>query len=217
MDVRDVIEREVTTPPQPPQAPEQKSSSNFERKRWTSKRTVKNSLSSTKDKGNNSLKSTLSRQTPLSEKEEIHLENVQKLYTMSSEQIEKEREELFRTMDPNILAGLLRRMEKAEIDIGIGPQRGTTVDGFEGSRENRDEKLEQDFLLVGDQQDKCATKEGREEEEEKEEKEEKKEKKEKEEKEEKDQMQKIETGNQTATNTVSGNIILVKQVSLYDN
>lgn len=56
-------------------------------------------------------------QPPLSESERIHMGNIRKLQTMTPEEIEREREEIFKTMDPAVLQSLLRRAEIKEAEV----------------------------------------------------------------------------------------------------
>jgi len=55
-------------------------------------------------------------EAPLSDSERIHLENIRKIQKMSPSEIEQEREEIFRSMDPAVLESLLKRAEKKETE-----------------------------------------------------------------------------------------------------
>lgn len=52
--------------------------------------------------------------TPLTESERIHLENIKYLQSLTEEQKAAEKEELMESMDPKVLMGLLKVMEKRE-------------------------------------------------------------------------------------------------------
>lgn len=149
MDVKDVVERETVAPPEPPkprqiERSEKKWGANRRRPRNQERTSVfkaSKSAANTQTEPKPSLGDVLSKDQPLSQREEIHLENLKKMAQMNAEEIEKEREELYRAMDPKILAGLLRRMQKAEINIA-GPVGKETEHSTEKTSE---EKLEEEI------------------------------------------------------------------------
>ncbi|AET37284.1 Rba50p Ecym_1026 [Eremothecium cymbalariae DBVPG len=64
--------------------------------------------------------STGNKQPELTEAEKIHLENVKYISSMSPEQIEHERRELLDTLDPDVLAGLIRRINRGSSNSAAG-------------------------------------------------------------------------------------------------
>lgn len=85
-------------------------------------------------------------QPDMSDAEKIHLQSIRKLQSMSEEEITKEREQLFKTLDPAVLQSLLRRAEIKEAEMkgsadfdnppvrevtGVkAPPHGSTVEWF---------------------------------------------------------------------------------------
>ncbi|ANB11409.1 Rba50p [Sugiyamaella lignohabitans] len=123
--VKDIVEREVTDqpvlPPAPPTAPKDGAAktsrfkASWNRRRMpVSNQTAAGSIPAP-EKAKSKVEQALSKGSELSEREKIHLENIEKMASMNADEIEREREELLRNMDPGILQALLRRAEAAEI------------------------------------------------------------------------------------------------------
>lgn len=74
----------------------------------TAKRSVKKVLEPVNDKSSPPV------EEPLTEAEKIHKENLEKLQSMTPEQIEQERKELMEQLDPQLIQSLVNRAEKRE-------------------------------------------------------------------------------------------------------
>lgn len=134
----DIIEKDVDAAPAPPQAPKVK----HMQKKWiprrrpvvldpeapkptpASARAPPASAGATPSGASTQTKSTNS-QEPLSDTERIHLENIRKIQKMSPEEIEREREEIFKSMNPDVLQSLLRRAELKESENAQGKPQST--------------------------------------------------------------------------------------------
>lgn len=123
----DIVEKDVDDAPAPPQPPKVK----HMQKKWiprrrpvvldpeapkatASTRAPPAPAGATPAPGASAQAKSASTQEPLSDAERIHLENIRKIQKMSPEEIEREREEIFKSMNPDVLQSLLRRAELKE-------------------------------------------------------------------------------------------------------
>lgn len=103
MDIGDIVEKDVNDDEvTAPEIPRARPTSRF--KSWKTKQSLPTAPAPSVSKP----------QPPLSDEEQIHLENIKKLAGMSQQEIASEREQIMNSFDPNILAALLRRAELKE-------------------------------------------------------------------------------------------------------
>lgn len=115
--VSDIVERDTKElePPKPPGPPQKKAN---KPSRWKTRQMAQ--------KNPEALKGTVaSKAEPLNESEKIHIENLQRIASMSEEEVAKERQELLGSMDPEVLRSLLKRardgpMENDDVDRALG-------------------------------------------------------------------------------------------------
>lgn len=117
----DIVEREVNAPPAEaidspasgfPKLHQPKKVSSW-KQRLLEKRQNEKAMAS-KDEGAKVMKQQPSNETdtPLTESEKIHLENIALLQNMTAEQFQSEREELFESLNPQVLKSLIARVDK---------------------------------------------------------------------------------------------------------
>lgn len=74
---------------------------------------------------------------PLSEAQRIHEENLDRIKNMSPEQVEQERRELLESLDPSVLRGLLKRIDKREqatsLEESLKPSKAPLFAEVEGA------------------------------------------------------------------------------------
>ncbi|PRT56772.1 RNA polymerase II-associated protein RBA50 [Wickerhamiella sorbophila] len=108
MDIGEIVERDSEVkPPAPPKQPRLKSLP----KAWRPSRARGPGIAPAQAPG---AAPPAPEQPPLTESEQIHIENVKKLASMSPDEMEREREEIFQSMDASVLQGLLKRIELKE-------------------------------------------------------------------------------------------------------
>lgn len=132
MNLGEIVERDVSgaRPPSAPKAPKPKTLP----KSWRPARSKEPGIAPAQAPVPNSA----SDQPPLSESEQVHIENVKKLATMSPEEIAREREEIMQNMDPAVLAGLLKRIELKEAqesNLSSQQQQGKEPTELDGSQQ----------------------------------------------------------------------------------
>uniref|UniRef100_A0A060TDM3 ARAD1D01408p n=1 Tax=Blastobotrys adeninivorans TaxID=409370 RepID=A0A060TDM3_BLAAD len=123
--VSDIVERDTKDlePPKPPGPPQKKAN---KPSRWKTRQMA--------EKKPEALKGTVaSKAEPLNESEKIHIENLQRIASMSEEEVAKEREQLLGSMDPEVLRSLLKRardgpMEGDDVDRALGNQSQQNVE-----------------------------------------------------------------------------------------
>lgn len=154
--VGDIVEKEVSGVPEPPKIKKKKPLSQWKARRSrvvldpeapSSGQQPQSENVQTKILASTSKTPKKVNEAPLSEQEKIHLQNIRQIQKMTPQEIEQEREQIFKTMDPSVLQSLLRRAELKEenssphftepkqtniIDGTKTPAHGTLVEWFPG-------------------------------------------------------------------------------------
>lgn len=144
--INDIVERSTNDEPQEPKAPKISNKPRPAPRKWGNPRRRPLVLDPDAPRGPQLITPTklqesapLNTNSELSEDERIHLENIRKLQAMTPDQIAQEREEIFKTMNPDILQSLLRRAElkeKEQFESGNSSAKPNAKGGTNGNTSN---------------------------------------------------------------------------------